>query len=448
MAPSALLRSYGIDPGKPVELRDLRSLMHGFSPVDGEAIRPAGSDKTQGRGDRPDVQPAEDGLRVVGDLGSVSSCADRGRAPRGRQERACSGPSVRSRSSAARPTVWCASRRAERLLAVESVHTTSRLAKDQDTQGIPDPQLHSHVAVIAAERKDGQVAAVESKQLFRAARENGAWYRAELAENLKSLGLPIERRTGNGERYFEIKGVSTELAEHWSTRSQDVDRAAQTFRQRYGREPQAGELDSLTLEHPRQQVRRHPGRRERGVAGARRRAQPDRRSARRNSSTTGACTTSPRSISPRSCSPRSPGTASMVTKRELRAKAYELSAGVGRPAEADRLVDDLARSGELLQLEDGTWTTRQLREQEQATIEIAERRASETPHPSARTRLKQARREIGREIKGSLTQEQREALDDDHRAGRRERARRPRRHRQGRHDRRRRAGRGSWRATR
>jgi hypothetical protein len=68
---------------------------------------------------------------------------------------------------------------------------------------------------------------------------------------------------------------------------------------------------------------------------------------------------------------------SMITKRELRAKAYELSAGVGRPAEADRLVDDLARSGELLQLEDGTWTTRQLREQEQTTIEIAERRASE-----------------------------------------------------------------------
>ena len=65
----------------------------------------------------------------------------------------------------------------------------------------------------------------------------------------------------------------------------------------------------------------------------------------------------------------------MITKRELRAKAYELSAGVCRPADADRLVDDLARSGELLQLEDGTWTTRHLREQEQATIEIAERRA-------------------------------------------------------------------------
>ena len=101
----------------------------------------------------------------------------------------------------------------------------------------------------------------------------------------------------------------------------------------------------------------------------------------------------------------------MVTKRELRAKAYELSAGAGRPADADRLVNDLARSGELLQLEDGTWTTRQLREQEQATIEIAERRASEHAAPVSEQALKQARREIGREIKGSLTQEQREALD-------------------------------------
>ena len=45
--PDALLRSYGIDPSKPVELKDLRSLMHGFSPVDGEPIRPAGSDKTR-----------------------------------------------------------------------------------------------------------------------------------------------------------------------------------------------------------------------------------------------------------------------------------------------------------------------------------------------------------------------------------------------------------------
>ena len=89
----------------------------------------------------------------------------------------------------------------------------------------------------------------------------------------------------------------------------------------------------------------------------------------------------------------------MVTKRELRAKSYELSAGVGRQADADRLVDDLARSGELLQLQDGTWTTRQLREQEEATLDIAERRANEHAAPIGEDSLKQARREIGKEIK-------------------------------------------------
>jgi hypothetical protein len=264
--------------------------------------------------------------------------------------------------------------------------------------------------VIAAERKDGQVAAVESKQLFRAARENGAWYRAELAENLKSLGLPIERRTGNGERYFEIKGVSGELAEFWSTRSRDVDRAAQTFRQRYGREPRAGELDSLTL----------------GTRGSKSAAtSTDVNAAWRALGAEHNLTqkrseelfndwglrNQPKVDLAKELLAEVTRDSAMVTKRELRAKAYELSAGVGRPAEADRLVDDLARSGELLQLEDGTWTTRHLREQEQTTIEIAEQRAKERAAPVSEDELKQARREIGREIKGSLTQEQREALD-------------------------------------
>ena len=70
---------------------------------------------------------------------------------------------------------------ARRLLAAEFVHTSSRLATDQEAGGIPDPQLHSHVIVFAAERHDGRLAAVESRRLYRAARENGAWYRAELA---------------------------------------------------------------------------------------------------------------------------------------------------------------------------------------------------------------------------------------------------------------------------
>ena len=74
----------------------------------------------------------------------------------------------------------------------------------------------------------------------------------------------------------------------------------------------------------------------------------------------------------------------MINGHELKAKAYEVSAGICRPAEADRLIEELERSGELLQLEDGTWTTRRLRELEQATVDIAERRAKEIAAPGQR----------------------------------------------------------------
>ena len=57
------------------------------------------------------------------------------------------------------------------------------------------------------------------------------------------------------------------------------------------------------------------------------------------------------------------------------------------------------------------WTTRRLRELERATVEIAERRAGEEAAPVEERSLKQARREIGREIRASLSAEQREALE-------------------------------------
>jgi conjugative relaxase-like TrwC/TraI family protein len=58
--PERLLRSYGIDPEQPVELRHLRPLMQGFSPVDGEPIRPAGSDKTRTAGIDLTFSPPKD----------------------------------------------------------------------------------------------------------------------------------------------------------------------------------------------------------------------------------------------------------------------------------------------------------------------------------------------------------------------------------------------------
>jgi conjugative relaxase-like TrwC/TraI family protein len=407
--PEKLLRSYGIDPAKAVELDDLRSLMHGFSPVDGEPMRPAGSNGTR-------VAAIDLTFSPPKDVSALWATADPYRRA---QIEVAHRQAVKSTLERTEREVALVRRKtngvvryekAKRLLAVEAVHTSSRLGRDQDTGGIPDPQLHSHIAVIAAERKDGKMAAVESKQLFRAAREGGAWYRSELAGNLQELGLQIERRQGKSERYFGIHGVSKELSEHWSSRSQDVDRAANLFRQRYGREPRPGELDSLTLgtrgsksaadsvdvnaawralgaEHRQTAGRSEELFHDWGLRGE---ANVDLANELLTEVTR---------------------EQSMITERELRAKAYELSAGICRPAEADTLVNDLARSGELLQLEDGTWTTRGLREMEKRTIDIAQRRATENAAPVSERSSKQARREVGREIRGSLTQEQREALD-------------------------------------
>ena len=407
--PEKLLRSFGIDPEKAVELKHLRPLMQGFDPVTGEAIRPAGSNGTR-------VAAIDLSFAPPKEVSALWATTDPYRRA---QIEVAHRKAVKSALERIEREVALVRRktnghvrfeRANRLLAMEAVHTTSRLGKDQDSHGIPDPQLHSHVAVIAAERQDGTLAAVESRQLMRAARENGAWYRAELAANLQELGVGIERRQGNGERYFGVRGVSKPLSEHWSSRTQDVHRAANLFRQRYGREPGPGELDSLTLST-------------RGSKTAattvevnnawRALGEEHSQTARRSEEAfhDWGLHRDPNIDLRKELLENVTQEASMITTHELHAKAYELSAGVCRPAEVDRLVSDLARSGELLQLEGGLWTTRQLRELEQTTVDIAEQRVAENVTLVSEEALKQARREIGKEIKGSLTQEQREALN-------------------------------------
>jgi conjugative relaxase-like TrwC/TraI family protein len=239
------LAALGLIAGRPVERGELRALMQGVSPMDGSAIRRVGSDGSWVAWIDLTFSPP----KTVSALWATASDYPRA------QIEAAHTRAVRSALERTEREVQLVRRRSEGvvrfekargLLAAEFTHTSSRLAQEQEAGDVPDPQLHSHV--VAAERTDGQLAAVESRQLYRAARENGAWYRSELAANLGDLGLEVERRTGKGERYFEVRGVSVELAERWSTRAQDVDRASRAFRQRYGRDPQAGELGSLTLE--------------------------------------------------------------------------------------------------------------------------------------------------------------------------------------------------------
>lgn len=71
---------------------------------------------------------------------------------------------------------------------------------------------------------------------------------------------------------------------------------------------------------------------------------------------------------------------SMVVERDVYARAYELSPGNCHPTDAHRMVGELARTGELVALQGGMWTTRELRERERQTVQLAESRARGERH--------------------------------------------------------------------
>jgi conjugative relaxase-like TrwC/TraI family protein len=108
--------------------------------------------------------------------------------------------------------------KARAMIATGWRHTTARAVDGQP----PDPQLHTHVLLHGAVRRDGQIAAIDSRQWFTHRRELGAAYRTELARELSQLGFTIDRGTGRDRRYLEIRGIPTTLTDRWSSRHHQV----------------------------------------------------------------------------------------------------------------------------------------------------------------------------------------------------------------------------------
>ena len=381
--PEALLRSYGIDPSRSVELRDLRSLMHGFSPW---TVSRSGRRARIRRGSRA-IDLTFSPPKTVSALWATSGPYRRAQIEVAHRE------AVKSALERTEREVALVRRKTDgvvryekpkRLLAVESVHTTAAREGPRHAED-PRPATAQPRRGDRSRTQRRVVAAVESKQLFRAASENGAWYRAELARTSRDLGLPIERRTATASATSRSKashGAGRALVESQPGRRPSRPDLPPALRPR-AKGRRAGQPHPRD---PRQQVRRHPSGRERRMAGTRRRAQPDPQRSEELFNDWG-LRNEPKIDLAKELLAEVTRDSSMVTKRELRAKAYELSAGVGRPAEADRLVDDLARSGELLQLEDGTWTTRQppRARADHDRDRQSDARAS-TPRPSANRR--------------------------------------------------------------
>lgn len=89
------------------------------------------------------------------------------------------------------------------------------------TSRAQDPQLHTHNVIMNATRDDVW-RSLEPRALYQLQKQIGAIYRQELAMKVRELGYEIET---DKDSLFEIRGVSAEVIEAFSTRSAEIEAA-------------------------------------------------------------------------------------------------------------------------------------------------------------------------------------------------------------------------------
>jgi len=318
------------------------------------------------------------------------------------------------------------------LVATSWRHTTARAVEDQ----APDPQLHSHVLLHGAVRRDGRVVAIDSRSWLVHRRELGAAYRTELARQLNRLGFEIERGTGRGERYFEIAGLPVGLLDRWSSRHHQVEAAIRerlTTQETMLKVLIAGGGPDGDAAAERLRLLRETGqlspREERFMATSTRSAKTPvthqdldahwRQAARRHGLD--------RLAVARLRTPQVPlkpagrdGVLAGLTEfdatfpaRDARAVALERSAGIPI-ADALEPLRELRKSDDILVLADGTGTTREHRRRERATVQVAGRLADATVLPLPAQIVAAESERLDQELAqrgGELSGEQRAAIE-------------------------------------
>ena len=278
------------------------------------------------------------------------------------------------------------------LIAATYRHHTTRQTRAQAAFGFaapPDPQLHTHTLVFMAQRHDGRIVAVDSPALFKGMREAGAIYRARLAANLQRQGFGIDRRTGNNERYFEVTGVPMALREEWSSRHREITTNVQEWRSEflaeYGREPTHLETRDWEVKHRVKKGVWHRGQLDnawREVA-AWHGFTPEHVEALRTGSRSPTDDPAARAhlidelLGEDGLTQRD----SAFTLRMLRVRAYEWSAGLLDAPEVERAIAAVQRHGEVEQLNDELWTTREIRDLERTVIQWKQARGRPVHHP-------------------------------------------------------------------
>jgi conjugative relaxase-like TrwC/TraI family protein len=318
------------------------------------------------------------------------------------------------------------------LVATSWRHTTARAVGGR----APDPQLHSHVLLHAAVRRDGRVVAIDSRSWLVHRREIGAAYRTELARELNWLGFEIQRGTGRGQRYFELAGVPQELLDRWSSRHHQVQAAIRerlaeqesALRELVAASGAAGSEAGERLALLKRTGQLAPAE-ERFMSAISRsgkapvthtdldeRWQATAGELGLGSDGAGGLRGDRRPLLAAGQSEVLEGLTEFdatFPARDARAVALERSAGAAIADALERLRE-LRGAEEILVLADGTGTTREHRSRERTTVAIAERLAGGSVPPLAATVVTRETERLQRELadrRGKLSDEQREAIE-------------------------------------
>jgi len=121
-----------------------------------------------------------------------------------------------------------------------------------DTSRELDPQLHTHAVAdnLTYDGAEGRWKALQASDIYDQRAYMTEVYRNALAREVRSLGYEIvDRRSSTGKNLgFEIKGVSDELLDKYSQRSEQRDRAIVEFVESKGRQPSNNEIAVLVRE--------------------------------------------------------------------------------------------------------------------------------------------------------------------------------------------------------
>lgn len=297
--------------------------------------------------------------------------------------------------------------RVAELVATSWRHTTARAVDGNP----PDPQLHSHVLLHAAVRRDGKMVAIDSRQLFTHRRELGAAYRTELALELSKLGYRVERGTGQGGRYFEIAQVPQLLLDIWSARHRQVQEAIRQRLIRTGQKtltPAEERMIGVSTRAAKQPTTNADLDRHWHATAGRYRFGPAERAELRAKVSAPSVPVDSQAVS---------GALTefdaTFTRSQARAVALEQNAGLPIRQALDTL-GRLRTHGELLTLTDGRLTTRRHRHAELATIHSLQAVAAERLVVLPRDLVQAEATALDERLRrrgGRLSDEQRQALE-------------------------------------